>query len=191
MVGRLAAGPTVLAISKFFGCTKKTIRKLVRRFRQTGSVRERPRSCRSHVTEVQTDGTTSTHLRCRFPPATATARCYDITSQTVRVRLKSRNRPIRAYRPDYGQILTRTHWAARKNRKLMLIPVNPTFTIYNAVIKGIHHMDLLTWCESAKYYLWLLTRHFCKLFRDDLHSNTFLNILAKYYMNNMGGFAVK
>ena len=44
-----------------------------------------------------------------------TPRRYGITAQTIRNRLKSRNRPIRAFRSYYGQVSTRAHRAARMN----------------------------------------------------------------------------
>lgn len=115
-IGMLNAGQTVTAVSRAFGCTRRTILRLADRFRQTGSVRDRPRSGRPRVTTAREDRyMTLTHLRQRHLPATVTARRYRITAQTVRNRLRARNRPIRAYRPYYGQILTRAHRAARVN----------------------------------------------------------------------------
>lgn len=112
----LMAGQTVNAVSRVFGCTKKTIRRLAMRFRQTGSVKDRPRSGRPRVTTAREDRyLTLTHLRRRFMPATMMARHYGISAQTVRNRLRSSNRPLRARRPYCGQILTRAHRAARVN----------------------------------------------------------------------------
>ena len=98
----------MLAISRVFGDIKKTIRNLPCRFRQTGSLRDRPWGSRSRLITHGRTGTSRWRIcAVGFLPATATARGYGTTPQAVWNRLKSRNRPIRAYMPYYGQILTR------------------------------------------------------------------------------------
>ena len=74
----------------------------------------------ARTTTARTDQfITLTHLRQRFLPATATARCYGLSAQTVCNRLRKNNRPICARRPYKGQIMTRHHrlnrvqWARR------------------------------------------------------------------------------
>ena len=73
-VGMLNAGMSAIVVSRHFGCTRKTIERLRRRFR-----------------------------------VTATGRQYDIHPQTVRSRLRQNVHHIRAYRPYFGQTLTRRH----------------------------------------------------------------------------------
>ena len=87
----------------------------------TGTVRDRQRPGRPRATTARTDRfITLTHLRQRFLPATATARHYGLSAQTVCNRLRKNNRPIRTRRPFKGQIMTRRHrlnrvqWARRR-----------------------------------------------------------------------------
>lgn len=115
-VGMLNAGQTVSAVSRAFGCTRRTITLLIRRFRQTGSVQDRVRTGRPRKTTARDDRYIAlTHLRQRHIPATITARRYGVNAQTIRNRLRARHRPIRAYRPYFGQILTPAHRNARVN----------------------------------------------------------------------------
>ena len=55
------------------------------------------------------------HLRNRRLTAAATRRQYGIHPQTVRNRLRQNVQPISAYRPYFGQILTRRHRTARRD----------------------------------------------------------------------------
>ena len=54
-IGMLNAGTSATVISQHFGCTRKTIERLRRRFRVTGNVAERPRSGRPRVTTAVED----------------------------------------------------------------------------------------------------------------------------------------
>jgi hypothetical protein len=54
-----------------------------------------------------------THLLDRFRPATLTAAAFNVTAQTIRNRLRSQQRPIRARHPHTGGILTLRHRQAR------------------------------------------------------------------------------
>lgn len=115
-IGMLNAGTSVVEVSRLFGCTRKTIERLRRRFRVTGNVRDRPRSGRPRVTSAADDRyIVIQHLRNRRLPATATGRQHGIHPQTVRNRLRQNVQPIRAYRPYCGQILTQRHRAARRD----------------------------------------------------------------------------
>ena len=51
-IGILNAGMSATVVSRHFGCTRKTIEPLRRRFRVTGNVADRPRSDRLRVTTV-------------------------------------------------------------------------------------------------------------------------------------------
>ena len=75
----LNVGQTLNAVSRAFGCTRRTIQKLADRFRQSGNVRDRPRSGDPRVTTARRD-----HLRQHFIPATVTGRQNRIFAQTVR-----------------------------------------------------------------------------------------------------------
>lgn len=114
VLGMLEAGIASNAIARRFGCSRKTIQRLVTRYQQTGTVRDRPRPGHPRVTTARTDRyITLTHLRQRRLPATVTARRYGVSAQTIRNRLRSNAQPIRARRPYFGQVMTRRHRHAR------------------------------------------------------------------------------
>ena len=90
--------------------------RLRRRFRVTGNVADRPRSGGPRVTTAADDQyIVLQHLRNRRLTAAATGRQYGIHPQTVRNRLRQNVQPIRAYRPYFGQIITRRHRTVRRN----------------------------------------------------------------------------
>ena len=112
VIGMLNAGSSVANVSRLFGCTRATINRLRTRFQTRGTVQDRPRSGRPRVTTAADDRyMTVHHLRNRRLSAAATARQHGISAHTVRNRLRQNNNPIRAYRPYFGQILTRRHRA--------------------------------------------------------------------------------
>ena len=97
-------------------CTRKTIERLRRPFCVTDNVADRPRSGRTRVTTAADDRyIVLQHLRKRLLTAVATGRQYGIHPQTVRNRLRQNVQPIRAYRPYFDQILTRSHRTARRD----------------------------------------------------------------------------
>ena len=101
----LNAGTSVDAVSRLFGCTRKTIERLQRRFRATGNVRDRFRSGRPRVTTAADDRyIIMQHLRNRRLPAAATGRQQNIHPQTVGNRLRQNVQPISAYQPYFGQM---------------------------------------------------------------------------------------
>lgn len=62
-------------IARQFGCHHSTISRLVRRYQQTGVVRDRPRPGRPRVTTRRQDvHLRVSHLRDRFQPASDSAR---------------------------------------------------------------------------------------------------------------------
>ena len=76
-------------VSQHFGCTRKTIQHLRKRFCVTGNVADRPRSGRPHVTTAADDRyIVLQHLRNRRLTAAATGRQYGIHPQIVRNRLR-------------------------------------------------------------------------------------------------------
>ena len=121
----LNAGMSATVVSRHFGCIRKTIERLRRRFRVTGNVADRPRSGRPRVTTAVNDRyIVSQHLRNRRLTAAATERQYGINPQTVRNRLRRNVYPIRAYRPYFGQILERRHRTAE------MVPPSPALLTY-------------------------------------------------------------
>ena len=54
-IGMINAGISVTVVSRFFGCTRKSIEHLRRRFRVTGNVGDRPRSGMPRVTTAADD----------------------------------------------------------------------------------------------------------------------------------------
>ena len=106
-IGMLNTSMSATVLSRHFGCTRKTIERLRRRFRVTGNVANRPRSGKPRVTTTADDRyVVLQHLRNRRLTSAATGRQYGIHPQTIRNRLRQNVQPIRAYRPYFGQILT-------------------------------------------------------------------------------------
>ena len=103
-------------VSRHSGCTRKTIESLRRRFRVTGNLANRPRRGRLHVTTATDDRyIVLQHLRNRRLTAAATGRHYGIHPQAVINPIRQKVPPIHAYRPYFGQILTRPHRTARRD----------------------------------------------------------------------------
>ena len=112
----LNAGTSATVVSRHFGCTRKTIERLRRRFRVTGNVADRPRSGKPRLTtDVDDRNIVMQHLRNRRLTAAATGRQHGIHPQTIRYRLRQNVQPIRVYRPYFGQNLTRRYRTARLN----------------------------------------------------------------------------
>ena len=110
------AGMSATLVSRHFGCTRKTIERLRRRFRVTGNAADRPRTGWPRVTTAAADRyIVLQHLRNRRLTAAATGRQYGIHPQTVRNRLRQNIQPIRAHRPYLGRILTRRHRTSRRD----------------------------------------------------------------------------
>ena len=110
----LNAGMSGTIVSRHFSCNQKTIERLRRRLSVTGNLADRPRSVRPRVTTATDDRyIVLQHLRNRRLTAAATGRHYGIHPQAVRNLIKQNFQRIYAYRPYYGQILTRPHRTAR------------------------------------------------------------------------------
>ena len=108
-IGMLNSGMSAIVVSRHFGCSRKTIERLRRRF--TGNVADCPRSGRPRMNNDAEDRfIVLKHLRLI---AAGTGRQYGIHPQTVRNRLRQNVQPIRAHRQYFGQILTRRHRTAR------------------------------------------------------------------------------
>ena len=112
--GMLNAGMLGTVVSWHFGFTQKTIERLRRRLRVTGNLADHPRSGRPRVTTATDDRyIVLQHLRNRRLTAAVTERHYGIHSQAVRNQIRQNVQPFHAYRPYFGQILTRPHRTAR------------------------------------------------------------------------------
>ena len=117
-VGMLEAGASTEDVAAQVGSSVQAVRSLRRRFVQTGSTEDLPRSGRPRVTTPAQDRyILNQHLRNRFLTATATASVTPgthnprISAQTVRNHLAENN--LRARRPYVGTVLTDRH---RRNR---------------------------------------------------------------------------
>ena len=78
-IGMLNAGMSATVVSRHFGCTRKTIERLQRRFPATGNVADRPRSSRPRVTNAADNPyIVLQHLRNRHLTAATTGRRYGI-----------------------------------------------------------------------------------------------------------------
>ena len=107
-IGMLNAGMSATIVSRHFGCTRKTIERLWRRFHVTGNVVDGPGSGRPCVTTAADDPyIVLQHLHNRRLTAAASGRQNGIHPQTVRNWLRQNAQPVRAYRPYLGQIFTR------------------------------------------------------------------------------------
>ena len=88
-IGMLNAGMSATVVLRHFGCTRKTIERLRRRFLVTGNFADRPQSGKPRVTTAADDRyIVLQHLRNRRLTAAATGRQYGIHTQTVRNRLR-------------------------------------------------------------------------------------------------------
>ena len=115
-IGMLNAGISTTVVYRHFGCTRKSIKRLRRRFRVTGNVADRSRSGRPNVTTAADDRyIVLQHSRNRRLTAAAIGRQYGILSLIVRNRLKQNVQPFRAYRPYFGQILNKPHITPRRH----------------------------------------------------------------------------
>ena len=78
-IGVLNEGMSATIVSRHFGCTRKTIEPIRRRFHVTGNVADRPRSGRPRVTTASDDRyIVLQQLRNRRLTAAATGRQYSI-----------------------------------------------------------------------------------------------------------------
>ncbi len=120
-IGFLEAGWTQVAVARHFGIHRKSVCRLVSRYRQTGDVKDRNRSGRSRVATRRQDRYTETSaVRRRFYTArsiqldvqrAAGPRARRISDQTIRNRLYQAG--LRAWRPARRPVLKAAHRAAR------------------------------------------------------------------------------
>ena len=115
-IGMLHAGMAQNVDGIHFGCHRNTILSLWRRFRQSGSTRDRRRSGHPRVASRRQDNHIRlVHLRNRFQTPNLTTRnipgLRPISSRTVRNRFREHN--IRRRRPAIRPILLPRHRAAR------------------------------------------------------------------------------
>lgn len=119
-LGLLEAGTRVADVARRFGVHERTIFRLQARFRQTGNVKDRPRSGRPRITTPREDRyVVTSSRRHRFMPARKlvnqlrAATGTRISVYTARNRLRAAR--LRARRPYVGIPLTARHRAARLN----------------------------------------------------------------------------
>lgn len=114
-LGMKDMGASNVLIARTFGCHRKTIENLMKRYRDTGTTLDRSRTGRPRVTSRREDRYLRTlHLRNRFltvAESASTALGRVLSQSTVRRRLRAAG--IRARRPYCGPTLTRQH---RHNR---------------------------------------------------------------------------
>ena len=110
-IGMLIAGVAINDISQVFGCTRRTIHKLMARYVHTnGTVRDRQRPCRPCATTTRTD---LFYYVNAFTSTTVSARRYGLSARMILNRLLKNSNPNHAHRPYKGQIMTRRHGLAR------------------------------------------------------------------------------
>ena len=119
-IGMLAAEMSVRDVARHFGVTERTMSNLKRKFRETGTVKDRPRSGRPRKTTPAEDRyIVTSSRRNRFLTGTQlavqlrNARGTIVSDQTVRNRLHAAR--LRARRPYVGIPLTRRHRQDRVN----------------------------------------------------------------------------
>ena len=114
-VGMLNAGISATVVSRHFGCTRKTIEHLRRRFRFTGNLADLPRSCRPRTTSATDDRyIILQHLCNRCLTAAATGR-HMVFIHRLRNRIRQNVQSIQAYHLYFDQILTRPHPTAGRD----------------------------------------------------------------------------
>ena len=147
----LAGGASTEDVAAQVGSSVQAFRSLRRRFVQTGSTEDLPRSGRPGVTTPAQDRyILNQHLRNRVLTATATASVTPgthnprISAQTVRNRLAENN--LRARRPYVGTVLTDCHrrdrlqWAdrhinwARQDWRTILFSDESRFALSNSKV---------------------------------------------------------
>lgn len=118
-IGMLEAGMDQRDVARIMHCHQRTISELLQRYRQTGSVADRPRSGRPKVTTERQDRYIQlTHLRDRFLRASQIAAVTigthgnAVCNETIRRRLK--NIRLQCRRPLKGPELTEAHRATRR-----------------------------------------------------------------------------
>lgn len=117
-LGLIQAGVGIRDAARRLNCCPSTITRLLQRFQNTGSVRDRPRTGQPRVTTPAQDRhIVLSHLRNRFLPAAETARATmgtrgNVAPVTVRRRLRTAG--LMARRPHVGLMLTRV----RRQRRL-------------------------------------------------------------------------
>ena len=116
-IGMLNAGTSATILSRYFGCTRKIIERLRRRFRVTGNVADRPRSGKPRVTTAADDRCiVLQYLRNRRLTAAANRRQYGIHPQTVRNQLSQNVKPT---------VLQSNSLRTSSNGKAGLVPSSP------------------------------------------------------------------
>ena len=100
-IGMVNVGMSATVVSRHFGCTRKTIKRLQRPFLVTGNVADHPCSGTLCVTTAADDRyIVLQHLCNRRLTTAATGRQYGIHPQTVRNLLRLNIQPIHAYRSN-------------------------------------------------------------------------------------------
>ena len=114
ILGLVEAGLSQRVIAGRFNVHQSTITRLLRKYRATGSVKDRPRSGQPRVTTRRQDiFIRQRHLRDRFVTSVSTSKNVvgrhgrHIHPRTVRRRLKERG--ILCRRPLKGNVLTQRH----------------------------------------------------------------------------------
>ena len=112
-IGMLNAGMSATVVLRHFGCTRKTIDHLRRRFRVTGNVVDRPRSGRPlrYACYVGACSTYVTSVWLQQQPEDSMVFIHRLSEN----RLRQNVQPIHAYRPYFGQILTPRYRTARRD----------------------------------------------------------------------------
>lgn len=116
-LGHLNAGMPQNRVAQLFGVSLSTIKRLRRRFQETGDVKDRPRSGRPRVTTGQDDlyirmaALRNRRLNASQLQMRMRARHVNISDQTVRNRLHAAG--LRARKPARKPLLTANHRAHR------------------------------------------------------------------------------
>ena len=97
-IGMLNAGMSATVVSRHFGCTQKTIKRLRRQYLVTENLPDRPQNGRLCVATATDDRCIFLqHLGNRRLTVAATRRHYGIHPQAVRNRIRQEVQPIHAY----------------------------------------------------------------------------------------------
>ena len=148
-------------VARAIHCNVRAVRRLRRRYRETGQTADRPCSGRPRVTPAQDRYIRTSHLRDRYRMATKTARVTpgthnpSISAQTVHNRLRKAG--LRACRPVVRQILTRLQTSFWPHVSVNVIPVHHVkfvrcnFVCILEYLCRLHHSNNINYIHIAEY----------------------------------------
>ena len=108
LIGNIEAGSKPADVAETFGVTKRTVYRLIKKSKEYGTLKDRPRSGRPRVTDVETDTQIVGKFRDHpFKTARSAAIETNVSERTVVRRLASAG--VKACRPAVKPMLNAQH----------------------------------------------------------------------------------